>query len=215
MPVTAEQMAPRPCRLCHSKFSPKRPQDCKSQFCCRDHQAMFWKKAMKAGSEIVGDGGVVISPINGPGSLPDLSAPVDASPGVLEAPGPDIPDAVYGKKIPAKLCALPGCDQPPAASGRFCCVACKDEYWHMAAQLGDQMLKKISCGSQAKRVFDLLKARAGKWTSRPHEPVYRDAVTKLRKRGHVIQCRRVGGNLGKPEYQYRLVEKPLLVEQAR
>lgn len=32
---------PRPCRWCRKKFSPKRPQDYKSRFCCPEHRQEF------------------------------------------------------------------------------------------------------------------------------------------------------------------------------
>src|ERR1035441_9563612 len=42
--LTAEHMKPRPCRLptCKVEFVPKRVQDWKSEFCCKEHQAKFW-----------------------------------------------------------------------------------------------------------------------------------------------------------------------------
>jgi len=117
------------------------------------------------------------------------------------------PSTVYGVE---NGCGLPGCDKPRKSGnnnmGRFCCQACKDEYWHMAQQMGDQILRKIAAGSQSKRVYGLLLDRVNRWTARPKEPVFRDAVTKLRRRGHDIKCRRAfNGTLGRTEYEYMLV----------
>ena len=114
---------------------------------------------------------------------------------------------VYG----VQTCDLPGCDEPPKPGankqGRFCCAAHKAEYWHIAAQIGDRELRKIAGGSQAKKVYELLKTRAGKWTPRPTAPVFRDAVTKLRRRGHKIECQRgFNGVLGRTQYEYKLSE---------
>ncbi len=60
---TAERMKPRLCKFaaCGVLFTPKRPQDWKSEFCCREHQAEFWVRANQISSAIVA--GNVPSPI--------------------------------------------------------------------------------------------------------------------------------------------------------
>ncbi len=56
--VTPGQMASRPCKLprCRLPFIPKRPQDWKSEFCCKEHQKEFWLEANKiAAAAIAGN----------------------------------------------------------------------------------------------------------------------------------------------------------------
>jgi hypothetical protein len=51
--LRAERMAPRDCRLCKTSFVPKRVQDWRSEFCCREHQQKFWLEANRAGAAVV------------------------------------------------------------------------------------------------------------------------------------------------------------------
>ena len=53
--LTIERMKPRPCRLptCQSYFIPKRPQDWKSEFCCKEHQKEFWVMINRRDAEIL------------------------------------------------------------------------------------------------------------------------------------------------------------------
>ncbi len=56
---TAEKMRPRSCKLpaCGIPFTPKRVQDWKSEFCCREHQAEFWVQANRTSAAMIASGG--------------------------------------------------------------------------------------------------------------------------------------------------------------
>ncbi len=57
----AEKMIPRPCRLpsCGQQFTPKRVQDWKSEFCCKEHQKEFWISANRISATALKTGAVV------------------------------------------------------------------------------------------------------------------------------------------------------------
>lgn len=111
-----------------------------------------------------------------------------------------------------RVCLLPGCDQvfTPKDNGntqRWCCYEHKKECYHMATMLGMRQIERAFSGSQTSRALKLLDD--GRWKSRPAEPVFRDAVRKLRDRGYKIDYRTSrSGQTGLVEHQYRLVAKP-------
>lgn len=59
----AERMKPRPCRFCKAEFVPKRVQDWKSEFCCREHQATFWIKANQLSASLLRGGAQPEAPV--------------------------------------------------------------------------------------------------------------------------------------------------------
>ncbi len=116
-----------------------------------------------------------------------------------------------------KLCSMPGCEVKFAPRSinsleRFCCAKHKQDYWHMAAQLGDKILRGdmgVSGKSQGQCVLELLQSYAGRWVDRPIARlpfVNWNVISRLRKRGYDIQCRMIfRDDLQRREYQYRLV----------
>jgi len=118
-----------------------------------------------------------------------------------------------------KTCALPECDVRFFARSinvqeRFCCAAHKAAYWHLAAQLGDRILRgemSVTGKSQSQCVLELLESFEGRWVTRPIQRlpfVNWNVVSRLRKKGYNIQCRMVfRDDILRREYQYRLLER--------
>jgi hypothetical protein len=113
-----------------------------------------------------------------------------------------------------KTCAMPGCDvkfMPRSINPdeRFHSHAHKIEYWHMASQLGDRILRGdmgVSGKSQKQCVLEAL--RSGKWIAlgRMFPYVNLNCVSRLRKFGHDIRCRIIfRDELNRREYQYKLM----------
>lgn len=146
---------------------------------------------------------------------PDASRPVDATPTLAEAVDGLESGSVYGLRWKGR-CALPGCaiivkKEGNVKHARFCSVAHKNEYWHLAAQIGDRALSSLNSGkSHPEQILDLLKSRANHWVDRPHQRLphvlWGTMVSRLRKRGYNIECRRLWReDVMSNEYQYRLV----------
>ena len=133
----------------------------------------------------------------------------------------DIPRPKAGKApkpiAAEKTCALPGCGlkfSPRSINPeeRFCCADHKHKYWHFASQLGDKILRGdigVTGKSQGQCVLELLQSYEGRWVDRPIARlpfVNWNVVSRLRKKGHDIQCRMIfRDDCHRREYQYRLV----------
>lgn len=116
-----------------------------------------------------------------------------------------------------RACALAECEmifrlRSINSEERFCCQAHRTLYWHQAAQLGDRILRggiSVSGKSQKQCVLELLQEFAGRWVDRPLQRipfVNWNVVSRLRRKGHRIECRMVWrSEQKKREYQYRLV----------
>lgn len=130
---------------------------------------------------------------------------------------------VYDLKSGQKTCALPGCGVkfPPhirCRDPRFCSTRCKNEYWRLAAEIGDRALRGRTAGGkgQLDQILAILRQCAGRWVDRPMQRLpyvlWGTRVSELRRKGYDIRCRRVWReDLMHSEYQYRLYEK----EQAK
>ena len=115
-----------------------------------------------------------------------------------------------------RACALPECGEKFKlrsinSEERFCSPAHRTAYWRQAGQLGDRILRggmSVSGKSQKQCVLELLQEFAGKWVDRPLQRlpfVNWNAVSRLRKKGHKIECRMVWrDDIQRREYQYRL-----------
>ena len=116
-----------------------------------------------------------------------------------------------------KTCALPGCEEKFQvrsinAEERFHSPAHRVQYWHLAAQLGDRILRGdigVSGKSQKECVLEAL--ASGKWIAlqRLFPYVNLNCVSRLRKQGHDIRHREIfRDELMRREHQYRLVLPP-------
>ena len=138
--------------------------------------------------------------------------------------------AVYGKATgriaPGELrsknigreckCNLPSCrrafpQRNPSTPERFCCAAHKDEFWKMARKIGEQVMMgelAVTGVSQSKSVLAILRKSAGRFVNlKAVLPfiIARDAVAKLRRRGHVIDTRREWNDeFRRTVFRYRL-----------
>ncbi len=77
------------------------------------------------------------------------------------------------------------------------------------------MLKPLKPDSDTSRVMELLVNAAFvwelEWLDHPYrrlQVMWHSRVAELRRRGHVIECRRVTDASGSADYQYRLVSSP-------
>ncbi len=99
----------------------------------------------------------------------------------------------------------------PSGAARFCSSACKNRYWADAGAIGDRVLQGqflVTGKSQATAVLEVLRASSG-WIalSLTCPFVNLNVVSKLRKRGMNIKCRRVWSDARhRTEYEYRLSE---------
>ena len=72
------------------------------------------------------------------------------------------------------------------------------------------MLKPLKPDSDTSRVLHLLQLYGGRWLDYPYQRcrvMWHSRVAELRRRGHVIECRRVTDATGEADYQYRLVSE--------
>lgn len=130
--------------------------------------------------------------------------------------------------VSPRACQLPGCKvvftpkHPRYESSKFCSTEHRLAFWRMAAEVGEHVLINGHNGHQTVllntngvydgphkshnvRILELLKEFEGEWVDHPRrripEAIWNSRVAELRRRGHRIECRRVGpGN-----YEYRLV----------
>lgn len=130
-------------------------------------------------------------------------------------------EIVYGDGV-RRLCKLPSCGieikpkGPGATVGLFCCIEHKNQYWRLAAEIGDRTLTSLAvakCGkSHSEQVLAVLRRCAPAWVDRPMQRLpyvlWGTTISKLRKRGFDIRCRRVWReDVMRNEYQYKLVTK--------
>jgi|SRR5580700_801422 hypothetical protein len=137
-------------------------------------------------------------------------------------------NAVTGLKMAAefrltkqKTCKLLSCEKvftpkDPAGAAVFCSRQCKDQYWDLAAQIGNRVLSgqmTITGKSQNTTILELLLEHQGHWLDRPRQRLpfvlWNSRVAELRRRGYDIRCRRVyREDIRGNEYQYRLFSGP-------
>src|SRR5271169_2511631 len=125
------------------------------------------------------------------------------------------------RSMVSKTCKLPTCSkvftpQDPIGAGTFCCRQCKEEYWRLAAEIGNRVLSgqmSITGKSQNATILDLLFDHVGMWLDRPRQRLpfvlWNSRVAELRRRGYDIRCRRVyREDVQQTEYQYKLMMGP-------
>ena len=117
-----------------------------------------------------------------------------------------------------KTCALPGCEvkfRVRSLNGdeRFCKRDHKTQYWHIAARLGDRILRGdvgVTGKSQKQCVLEAL--ASGKWIAlgRMFPYVNLNCVSRLRKKGHDIRSRIVfRDELARRVAEYRWMNAPV------
>ena len=117
-----------------------------------------------------------------------------------------------------KTCALPGCEvkfRVRSLNGdeRFCKRDHKAQYWHIAARLGDRILRGdigVTGKSQKQCVLEAL--ASGRWVvlGRMFPYVNLNCVSRLRKKGHDIRCRIIfRDELARRVAEYRWMNAPV------
>ena len=157
-----------------------------------------------------------ISPQDPPGALSGTGLPPERPASRGRPPRP-----AEFRSMVSRPCKRPDCPttftpQDPAGTGEFCSRRCKEEYWRLAAQIGNRVLSgqmSITGKSQNEMVFDLLWERVGLWLDRPRQRLpfvlWNSRVAELRRRGYDIRCRRVyREDVQQTEYQYKLMMGP-------
>ena len=152
--------------------------------------------------------------------------PLGGLTGHLSTPGADasrrrLPRPAEFRSMVFKTCKLPTCGkvftpQDPIGAGTFCCRQCKEEYWRLAAEIGNRVLSgqmSITGKSQNATILDLLFDHVGMWLDRPRQRLpfvlWNSRVAELRRRGYDIRCRRVyREDIQQTEYQYKLMMGP-------